>query len=570
MNKEDAQPSERSPSSQGATTPSPVPPPVPVATHPIRGAFKTTPHRPIPEPNRLAPQDAFYAQSPPRLRPLTEIKPVALNASAAANAAAAALRPAVASLRPPPAIPTIAQQEKKKRSLRRRRGPPVWKKLLWVKQAYPDNYTDTETFLKHLERNPRFRPYEFWSLVAESTVIVQHVCSVVIFVCCFVGIVQDRISSTSIVTIGSVVTILGWVLWDYWIGQEQKEKMAAKAAKDLQIKTNGLAVPPKQDDGSSVSSTGSFEAASSISKDDKENQKPKRNHGLGLSLSTTNLPAPNGKRDSVLSRHSRSTSGLSLPSTSPISPKLPSPLLSPFPSRPGHPFVTTSKFSPRIHTRLKTFKSALLIYCALLGLSPILQSLTKSTSSDSIWALATWLICINIFFFDYGGSSAPPTSSTSTNSSSNAATSAAATTFPASLSTNAAVMASTVLASRLTSTSDVSSLTLFSIQVFGLFPVFRRHLRHVSARGHYFLTFFLAAFASAGLSIILTSRAKDWWGVLGRVIGGEIVGLWGLALVMGGCSWWLIGLQRYKNVVIGPWDPARPILKARPRGMTDA
>lgn len=41
------------------------------------------------------------------------------------------------------------------------------------------------------------------------------------------------------------------------------------------------------------------------------------------------------------------------------------------------------------------------------------------------------------------------------------------------------------------------------------------------------------------------------------------VGLWGVgtAVGMGVCSWWLIGLQKYKNVVIGPWDPARPIIR---------
>ena len=39
--------------------------------------------------------------------------------------------------------------------------------------------------------------------------------------------------------------------------------------------------------------------------------------------------------------------------------------------------------------------------------------------------------------------------------------------------------------------------------------------------------------------------------------------LWsvGTAVGMGGCSWWLIGLQKYKNVVIGPWDPARPVIR---------
>jgi phosphatidylinositol glycan class C protein len=51
---------------------------------------------------------------------------------------------------------------------------------------------------------------------------------------------------------------------------------------------------------------------------------------------------------------------------------------------------------------LATAKSAILIYFSLLGLSPILKSLTKSTSSDSIWALSSWLMCINVFTFDYG------------------------------------------------------------------------------------------------------------------------------------------------------------------------
>jgi len=52
--------------------------------------------------------------------------------------------------------------------------------------------------------------------------------------------------------------------------------------------------------------------------------------------------------------------------------------------------------------RLTTAKSAILIYFSLLGLSPILKSLTRSTSSDSIWALSSWLMCTNVFTFDYG------------------------------------------------------------------------------------------------------------------------------------------------------------------------
>ena len=557
-------------------TPSPIPPPVPVATHPNRGAFKP----PGNDPSRLAPNDAYY--SPPRLRPLTENKPVGIlnsNGSAAASAAAAALRPAVASLRPPPAIPIAARIEldrKKARSIsRKRRAPTQWKKLLWVKnKGYPDNYTDTETFLDHLQRNPRLRPYDFWPLVADSTVIVQHVSSVVVFVCCFVGISREQISPVSVVGWGSFATVLGYCLWDYWVGKQESEVAAA------QTSGNGHIDNAAPGDRSSTSSgASSLSHALTVNGHVKENHKP--NPGLGLTLTTSNLSNPsNGKP--VHAAHYHSTSATSFQSVSPITPIHPSSPSDRFP--PVHLSMSQGlqplTLTPRTQSRLKTLKSALLIYFALLGLSPILKSLTKSTTSDSIWALATWLMIINIFFFDYGGlqqprsdtsgsATTPATAVAITPSAAFAPSSGAvgsqgssAATFPASLSTNAALMASTVLASRLTSTTHVFSLTLFSIEVFGLFPVFRRHLKHVSFRGHLILTAVLVVAAGGGVGAIW---GRGWW----SAILGVVVGSGGTGLVMGGCSLWLISLQRYKNVVIGPWDPARPVLHTRGRGGTD-
>ncbi|TKA65887.1 hypothetical protein B0A49_10218, partial [Cryomyces minteri] len=211
-----------------------------------------------------------------------------------------------------------------------------------------------------------------------------------------------------------------------------------------------------------------------------------------------------------------------------------------------------SSFSPRNQQRLATAKSAILIYCALLGLSPILKSLTKSTSSDSIWAISVWLMCINVFFFDYGGGVGAKLVfvlrilNTKANRYFR---------FPASLSTNAALMASTVLASRLPSTTHVFSLTLFSIEVFGLFPVFRRHLRHISWRGHLALTIILVTGAGGGVGVKISGGG---WraAIAGVVLGGLLTGL-----TMGVCSWWLIGLQKYKNEIHGPWDPARPVIR---------
>ena len=342
-------------------------------------------------------------------------------------------------------------------------------------------------------------------------VIVQQVCAVIVFVCCFSGIIQERVSPITVVSTGTVFTVLGWILWDIWCGREENQKGTT---------TSNDSLDELDDLGPTIDSTGAA-------------------IGLGLNL-------PNGSTTSLRTDvHSRNPSASSVksiniveatPNTSATSPS-PSPVpLITSPSVPSS-IQQHSRFSPRNQQRLATAKSAILIYCALLGLSPILKSLTKSTASDSIWAMSFWLMCINIFFFDYGGG--------------------VGATFPASLSTNAALMASTVLASRLPSTTHVFSLTLFSIEVFGLFPVFRRYLRHISSQGHSILTWLLVMAAGGGVT---TSVSNGGWksAVLGVILGVLFTGF-----VMGLCSWWLIGLQRYKNEIHGPWDPARPIIRRR-------
>lgn len=351
------------------------------------------------DPNHLAPEDAFYAHSPPRTRraPITGSSSLA-NGSDAAGPSARTVT-ATRSRR-------TREKERGRSASRRRKG--VWKKLLWVKQSCmapvlwilsgvsvelllivyndsdPDNYTDEETFLDHLQRNPRLQPYDFWPLVADSTVIVQHVCSVIIFVCCFVGIFQERISPVSVVSWGSLGTVLGWGLWDWWVGQVEAARAILEASSE------------NADYGSSASSA----TSSNYVTGSQGKEAVGLGLGLGLALMTSSLPP----------RHDHSHSGSATSLHSNYSG------LSPVTS--GHPTgaanlanysyfppygAPASPFSPRNQQRFATAKSAILIYCALLGLSPILKSLTKSTTSDSIWALSCWLMCINVFFFDYGG-----------------------------------------------------------------------------------------------------------------------------------------------------------------------
>uniref|UniRef100_A0A060TJ41 ARAD1D43890p n=1 Tax=Blastobotrys adeninivorans TaxID=409370 RepID=A0A060TJ41_BLAAD len=277
----------------------------------------------------------------------------------------------------------------------------AWKKLLWVKQPYPDNYVD-ESFLSQLKRNTNVAPYHYWQLVADMAGIIVHLCSVAMFAVVFVGVYNEKWSPQSFVVGSSALTVGGFGLW------------------------------------------------------------------------AANNPG-------------------------------------------GVPFLE------------RALKSSALIVFVVLALSPVLKSLTRSTSSDSIWALSCWLCVGNICFHDYSSVSAQE--------------------FKPILATNLALSAAIVLASRLESTLAVFSFVLFSIQLFGVFPSFVRWVYTTSRRGRWSLV---------ATVVIATDVA------IFALRGGSAVLLWTAVqvAVTFGLPGWLIELQKYKNEIQGPWDPAKPILRS--------
>ncbi|PRT56094.1 Phosphatidylinositol N-acetylglucosaminyltransferase GPI2 subunit [Wickerhamiella sorbophila] len=171
-------------------------------------------------------------------------------------------------------------------------------------------------------------------------------------------------------------------------------------------------------------------------------------------------------------------------------------------------------------------KSAILILFAVLSLTPIFTSLTRSTSSDSIWSISAWLCAVNLAF-----SSRPLPESSSV----------------LILSINIALCAAIVLASRLHTPEAVFWFMVFSIQVYVLLPTVARWLRRNSSRAYWALFSGLMV-ASSGASYVL--------------MGWPAVFLWwftALAIVIGVPGLFL-ALQKYKDQIKGPWDPARPIM----------
>ncbi|CEQ40774.1 SPOSA6832_02428, partial [Sporobolomyces salmonicolor] len=196
---------------------------------------------------------------------------------------------------------------------------------------------------------------------------------------------------------------------------------------------------------------------------------------------------------------------------------------------------------------------------ALYLLSPALKTLTRATTSDSIWALSGTLFAINLLLGDYRA--IPTTSSfrplrslllsllgcsrhrrTPTARTVPHAHMARRAPLPSTLSLTAALSGSTVLASRLSSNSSVFSLLLFSTLWFGPFPLLRSSL---TLRPTLCLTWLLAAAAL----VSLRSSGRGSTAIAAAMLFGTSVGA---PCVRG----WL--MIRYKDRIRGPWDQAVP------------
>ncbi|TCD71515.1 hypothetical protein EIP91_008896 [Steccherinum ochraceum] len=180
----------------------------------------------------------------------------------------------------------------------------------------------------------------------------------------------------------------------------------------------------------------------------------------------------------------------------------------------------------------KAVKSSILVFLALLSLSPVLRTLTAATSSDSIWALSAALFILNALLADY----------TSLDTASRGRQSLSSV-----LSINAAISSSVVLASRLTDDISVFALSLFSVQSFALFPMLRRRLQSGPKVVSAVLTAVLL-----GLSLLLTRPLSP---VITWIYLMVFVAVTFLAPAA------LIWAQKFKDEVRGDWDAAVPKVK---------
>ncbi|XP_074312410.1 phosphatidylinositol N-acetylglucosaminyltransferase subunit C [Silene latifolia] len=191
--------------------------------------------------------------------------------------------------------------------------------------------------------------------------------------------------------------------------------------------------------------------------------------------------------------------------------------------------LTSEMFTPKLFA--KYILNISYFITGLYALSPIYHTLTRSISSDSIWALTAILVVLHLFLHDYTGCTIKaPGSSTSPTLTSN-------------ISLNTSIIASVLIASRLPSRQHVFAIMLFSLLVFLFAPFVLYCIKRFSFVLHLGISLGLV-----GLALALVYRLQGF-------LFGMLLGL--LVFITFICPYWLIRIQKYKFEINGPWDEAK-------------
>ncbi|CAL1536722.1 unnamed protein product, partial [Lymnaea stagnalis] len=86
-----------------------------------------------------------------------------------------------------------------------------WRKILYEKQSYPDNYVD-RTFLEELRKNLDVQKHDYKTLVNESTNVTQQLSSIALFITMFFYMEDQTMSAQTLWLVMSTLSVIGYVV----------------------------------------------------------------------------------------------------------------------------------------------------------------------------------------------------------------------------------------------------------------------------------------------------------------------------------------------------------------------
>ncbi|KAL1022486.1 hypothetical protein UPYG_G00028360 [Umbra pygmaea] len=113
-------------------------------------------------------------------------------------------------------------------------GPSVpWRKVLWERQPFPDNYVDRR-FLEELRRNEDLRQYRYWAVVREAGLVAQQITCVALFVTLWLYMEQGLLSPATLLWTGLLCALLGYGLYQALAPQADSDNQQRTRWSDLQ------------------------------------------------------------------------------------------------------------------------------------------------------------------------------------------------------------------------------------------------------------------------------------------------------------------------------------------------
>ncbi|XP_013786689.1 phosphatidylinositol N-acetylglucosaminyltransferase subunit C-like isoform X2 [Limulus polyphemus] len=166
-------------------------------------------------------------------------------------------------------------------------------------------------------------------------------------------------------------------------------------------------------------------------------------------------------------------------------------------------------------------KSVVIFMSFALGFSSIMKTLTETISTDTVYAMSTFMFLVHLVFHDYG---------------------AHAVIVSETISINAAVFATVCLGSRLPNEIYTFALLLIGAEVFVLSPVPRRYIQENCPFGQVVLTVLLTC-----ITMLLMGSFETPYLLCTTIV---------LVCVNFLCPLYFVYCQAHKRHISGPWDEA--------------
>ncbi|KAJ8278999.1 hypothetical protein COCON_G00060650 [Conger conger] len=88
-----------------------------------------------------------------------------------------------------------------------------WRKVLYERQPFPDNYVDRR-FLEELRRNVGVRRYRYWAVVREAGLVTQQLSCVAVFLTLWWYMYQGQLYPFTLLLAGLLCALLGYGLYE--------------------------------------------------------------------------------------------------------------------------------------------------------------------------------------------------------------------------------------------------------------------------------------------------------------------------------------------------------------------